>query len=98
HQISNNLFGYGLGINYHIYNSPLAIERPIFFVGLTGGAGSASDTTSINGEIATGPKANFEGGSMSFLSLGGGFKYFIEQGVGMKFIVDYYQRYETYNV
>lgn len=86
---------YGLGLNYHFYNSAAAVNRLIGYGAFTLGKGSANieSKTLVNG-VDTGEPVE---GSNSFFSVGVGAKYVLSNGFGVKGLLDYYSSNETYD-
>lgn len=87
-------FEYGIGANYHFYNSAASVNRLIGYGAFTLGKGSANieSKTLVNG-VDTGTPAE---GSNSFFSLGIGAKYMLSNGFGVKGLLDYYSSSESY--
>jgi hypothetical protein len=92
---------YGAALNYHFYNSSASINKLVGFASLSAGVGSGTieSKTEVNG---VGDETATEGSS-SFFSLGVGAKYVLNNGFGIRAIIDYYSssetyEYETYNV
>lgn len=95
HTVSSGLFAFGGGFNYHFLAPPLSIDRMILFVGPSYGMGSATDSVALQKTTTAVPNLT---GRVSFFSFGGGLKYFMGKGFGLRAIVDYYQRVESYAV
>lgn len=85
---------YGVGANYHFYNSASAVNRLIGYGGFTVGRGTATleSKTVTNG---VGDETTAEG-SNSFFSVGVGAKYILGNGFGIRGILDYYSSTESY--
>lgn len=89
---------YGLGINYHFWESPLTYGKVIGYVSGSFGVGDVSDTIETV-DTSTGETDPQElSGESSFASFGGGFKYYVQNGFGARIFIDYYRRGETYSV
>jgi hypothetical protein len=85
---------YGGGISYHFYNSASSINRLVGFGTLNGGMGKGTveTTTQVTGQGA----GNAPEGTSSFFSVGLGAKYVLNNGFGVRAILDYYSTSETY--
>ncbi len=85
--IAGDWMDFGLSIAWHFGNSPFAYHKMIgyvpFSIGL--GGGSTEDTSQ-----------SVAAGTSTFYSLGIGFKYYIFSGFGMRALVNYFARTETY--
>lgn len=81
---------YGLGANYHFYNSAGSVNRLVGYGAFTVGKGSAT----LESKTATGDES--VEGSNSFFSAGVGAKYVLPNGFGIRGILDYYSSSETY--
>ncbi len=88
-------FEYGLGLNYHFYNSASSVNRLIGYGALTIGKGSAEveSKTLVNGQDVAGDPVE---GTNSFFSVGLGAKYMLSNGFGIKGLLDYYSSSESY--
>jgi hypothetical protein len=95
-QVTNTIFEYGIGASYHFMASPLAYNRMIAFATTTFGAGSVEDTVEFTSPTTTNQSQTYSGSS-SFFSLGIGAKYYSRSGFGMRALLDYYRRSESYN-
>jgi hypothetical protein len=88
---SSSWFEYGVGANYHFYNSPLSYGKIIGFGGVSFGVGTVSyettTTTTGGGTTTTDPVE----GTSNFFSLGGGAKYNLSNGFGARVTLDYYK-------
>ena len=90
---SSSTFGfnnteYGVGLNYHLFDSPVTNQKFIWLVSASAGLGSATRTTKIvenNTVIEDSLK-----GSSTFFSVGGGAKININRNWGARFLLDYY--------
>lgn len=89
--IPEDLLGFGLGINYHLFNDPFVADGLIPFVSL--GIGFGSRTFNI---IDQG-KAYLEDASLFYFNIGIGAKYFTASGWGFRASLDYYSRSMTGN-
>lgn len=87
---SAKVFEYGGGVNIHLFADPFAYDKAIAFFTILGGMGSADNSTETTGISTT------RSGSTQFFSLGPGGKYFLKNGFGGRFLVDYYRRSESY--
>lgn len=85
---------YGLGINYHFYNSAAAVNRLVGYGAVTVGKGTATleSKTVTNG---VGDETSVEG-TNTFFSAGVGAKYVLSNGFGIRGILDYYSSNESY--
>lgn len=91
-EVSGVVKGFGGGLNWHLFKSPLAYGQTIWLLQGTAGVGSVGEGV-VRGRGA--PRQGLKG-SMSFFSLGGGLKYFVAEGIGARVISDFYQRNEVY--
>lgn len=91
-EIGLSVFEGGIGINWHFFADPFSINRPIGFISSSFGIGTTTENKleNISSSLVT-----IEGAS-NFFSVGVGLKYYISNGFGAKFILDYYQRGELY--
>lgn len=78
---------YGGGLSFHLINSPLSYGKFIPYVTINGGIGQATTTYS---DVA----AN---GGVNFWNVGGGLKYNLKNGFGIRGAALYSSRGETYN-
>lgn len=85
---------YGVGINYHFYNSAAAVNRLVGYGAVTVGKGTATleSKTVTNG---VGDESSVEG-TNTFFSAGLGAKYILSNGFGIRGILDYYSSSESY--
>ena len=81
---------YGVGANYHFYNSAASVNRFIGYASVTGGKGSATLEVKNSEENIT------INGNNTFYSLGLGAKYILNNGFGMRGVIDYYSSNEKY--
>ena len=88
---------YGLGLNYHFWESPLTYGKVIGYVSTSFGVGDVSDSLVTIDSSGTSAPQEFSGES-TFVSFGGGFKYYVQNGFGARLFIDYYRRGETYAV
>lgn len=87
-------FEYGIGGNWHFYNKPLSYNRPIGFVTLAGGIGTATSETTVNtSSTASGDPMK---GSSNFVLLGVGAKYYLKNGFGVRAVLDYFSSGSTF--
>ncbi len=89
--ITNTFFTYGGGINIHFYNMPQVLQKPIFFFSFTAGVGDVEERTQ---DLLVGQRFT---GRAGFFSTGLGFKYYFSN-FGVRAGVDYYKRFENYNI
>lgn len=87
---SATIFEYGMGVNTHFVSDPFAYNRPIGFITLLFGVGSAGNS------IETGGVSSDRSGTCQFISFGPGIKYYTKNGIGGRLLVDYYHRSESY--
>lgn len=92
-EVSSSAFEYGAGANYHFLAPPLAYHSLIGYVGVAFGIGTTEDSLTLTDASA---EAQTLSGSSNFLSLGGGIKYYLPNGFGMRAFLDYYRRGESY--
>lgn len=92
-EVSQDWTEFGLGANYHFYNTPFDASVPVFYGGFTFGLGSLSTTTTTTGTTSSESELS---GSSSFYSFAVGMKYFIPSGFGAKVVLDYYITNESY--
>jgi len=83
---------YGVGVNYHFYNSAAAVNLLVGYGAFTIGKGTAT----LESKTATGD--NTIEGSNSFFSAGVGAKYVLSNGFGIRGILDYYSSTETFEI
>lgn len=85
---------YGLGVNYHFYNSAAAVNRLVGYGGLTVGKGSATvSSKTVSNNIGEEQSAE---GSNTFFTVGVGAKYVLSNGFGVRASLDYYSSNESY--
>ena len=97
--VSTNVTGYGAGINYHFKYSPLYVGAFIYYLGASFGLGSVSDTASLGeGTVSSNNTVGELSGKFTSFTVGGGGKYYISKGFGLRILLDYYQRSESYTV
>ncbi|OUR97216.1 hypothetical protein A9Q84_12890 [Halobacteriovorax marinus] len=87
-------FEYGIGGNWHFYNKPLTYNRPIGFVTLAAGVGTATSETTVNtsSTASTDPLK----GSSNFFLIGVGGKYYLKNGFGVRAVIDYFSSGSTF--
>lgn len=91
---TSDWFEYGVGANYHFYNSAASVNKLIGYGALTAGKGSASvKSVSTTGGVAT---ENTTDGTNTFFSVGVGAKYILNNGFGVRAILDYYHSSEEF--
>ncbi len=93
-EVSSSAIEYGAGLNYHFLAAPLTYHAMIGFVGVSLGIGSTEDT--ITDTTGTTAEPVSLSGSSNFFSLGGGIKYYLPNGFGMRAFLDYYRRGESF--
>ena len=81
---------YGVGANYHFYNSAAAVNRLVGYGAFTVGKGTAT----IESKTPTGDDS--VEGSNTFFSAGIGAKYILPNGFGIRGILDYYSSNESF--
>lgn len=96
-EVASSVFEYGAGLNYHFLAPPLAHNALIGFASVSMGIGSTEDTLTITDSAATAEPQTLSGSS-TFFSIGGGVKYYLANGFGVRAFVDYYRRGETYTL
>jgi hypothetical protein len=89
--------GFGGGINFHHLAPANSFGRLIGYGSLNLGLGRAEEAFTIQtiGNTAT---TNTYNGTMNFISVGYGLKYFTFGGVGFRGIIEYHRVGETYAV
>lgn len=88
---SSVVLAYGGGFNWHFYApSPHVKNTLIGFLSGSMGIGSASD------EYGTTTSSTTSTGSVTFMSLGVGAKFFVAKNFGVRGALEYYQRAESY--
>ena len=94
-KLSSNWFEIGGSASYHFLNSPASTNKLIGFGTLALGSGTAKvvETVIIN-SISTETPIN---GSSTFLSAGMGAKYILNNGFGVRALLDYYRSSESYS-
>jgi hypothetical protein len=91
---TSDWFEFGAGLNYHFYNSAAQTNTLIGFGTLTAGKGSGTlklkvSTTAVSDEV---PRE----GTNTFVSFGVGGKYILNNGFGLRVVLDYYRSGESY--
>lgn len=94
-QVQTSVTEYGVGVHFHYIAPTLSYGRLIGFSGISIGVGSASDTVEVLSNSSTQEGSTLEGSS-NFLSLATGIKYYTESGLGMRAMLDFYRRTESY--
>lgn len=90
---------YGVGVNWHFLAHPLSYGKLIGHLQGSGGVGSVTDSfTSPSSDGSEESSSDTIKGESNFLSLGVGFKYYLRNGFGGRFLLDYYRRAEAYKV
>ncbi|WP_372652049.1 hypothetical protein [Halobacteriovorax sp.] len=85
---------YGVGANWHFYNPPLSNNRPIGFVTVAGGVGTATMETEVASTTTT--SSDPLSGSSNFLLVGAGGKYYLRNGFGARVTLDYFSSGSTF--
>ncbi|MGB0452824.1 MAG: hypothetical protein ACPGJV_03845 [Bacteriovoracaceae bacterium] len=96
-QTSSEGLEYGLGGSYHFLAHPLSYGQMIGYVTGSFGVGSTTDTVTTVDSTNKSTTTPYDGSS-TFASLGGGLKYYIQNGFGGRLLLDYYTREEEYSV
>jgi hypothetical protein len=92
-QVSEKLMEYGLGLRYH-FDPIVNVNYKIMpFLLADIGVGTVTLTNTVT---STNQTVDPSVGSSSFMAFGGGLKYFLDNGLGFRSIVDYYTANETY--
>lgn len=81
--------GVSFGVNWHFNDDPFVFEKLIGFASGSFGLGTITSTTE-----GSSTSSDTEG-SYNDLSFGGGFKYYTEEGVGFRGMLDYYSKTEN---
>lgn len=91
---TSDWFEYGIGANYHFYNSAASVNKLVGYGGATIGKGSATvkSTVTTNGTAVE----NSADGTNTFFSVGVGAKYVLNNGFGLRALLDYYHSSESY--
>ena len=87
---------FGGGGNYHFYNSAASTNRPIVFGGVNFGVGSATSSTTTPATDTVPAVVNSVSITNTFFSFGVGVKYVLNNGFGLRSLLDYYRTSETY--
>jgi hypothetical protein len=95
-QVTTAVTEYGVGVNFHYIAPALSYNRLIGFSGLSLGVGSVKDTVEVLNVNSTNASNEFDGSS-SFIALATGIKYYTRSGFGMRAVLDYYRRSESYS-
>ena len=90
--VSQSVLEYGGGISWHFMADPLSYQRLIGLASLDLGVGR---TTNATGN-AQSQSLQELAGSSQFTSFGAGLKYYLAEGVGMRVLLSYYRRKESY--
>ncbi len=85
---------YGVGANWHFYNAPLTNNRPIGFVTVAGGVGTATLETEV--ASTTTSSSDALSGASNFLLVGVGGKYYLRNGFGARMTLDYFSSGSTF--
>ena len=91
---TSDILEFGAALNWHLFESPYALNRMIWYVAGSVGIGDARDERS---DYRLDTNTTYEG-SLNFYSLGLGVKYYVFNGFGMRLLVDYYSRTERYTL
>lgn len=94
--VSTSWLEYGLGLNYHFYGDHWSSDNLIGYGSLSLGVGSV--TSGVSSQLSDDEliEATLDGSS-SFFSVGAGVKYYLDNGFGMRALLDYYQIGENYS-
>ncbi len=92
--VSHSALEYGGGVSWHFMADPLSTHRLIGLADLAAGIGR---TNNSSGNVQTEAQRELLGSSQ-FLRLGVGLKYYLPQGLGMRLLLSYYRRKESYIV
>jgi hypothetical protein len=95
-QVITSVTEYGVGANFHYIAPALSYNRLIGFSGVSLGVGSVTDTVDVLNVNSINASSEFQGSS-SFISLATGIKYYTKSGFGMRAVLDYYRRSESYS-
>lgn len=87
--VPEDLFGLGLGVNYHLFQDPFVSGGFIPFIGLGLGFGSRTFN------LIDGSTAYLEDADLFYFNIGIGAKYFTDSGWGFRASLDYYSRSMT---
>ncbi|MEI8346553.1 MAG: outer membrane beta-barrel protein, partial [Pseudomonadota bacterium] len=93
-QRENSATEFGAGLNYHLFGDPFAFYRLIGYATFTAGMGKCSDYFNTSGYVTGVPEQ--ASGNSTFWTLGIGGKYYLPNGFGMRLLLDYYHRNESY--
>ncbi|WP_417334980.1 hypothetical protein [Halobacteriovorax marinus] len=85
---------YGIGANWHFYNSPFVNNKLIGYATLAGGVGSATTETEVSSTSTA--SADPLSGSSNFMLLGVGGKYYLRNGFGARVTLDYFRSGSTF--
>lgn len=85
---------YGVGANWHFYNAPLSNNRPIGYVTVAGGVGTATMETEVSSTSST--PVDPLSGTSNFLLVGVGGKYYLRNGFGARVTLDYFSSGSTF--
>ncbi|MBF0205268.1 MAG: hypothetical protein HQK53_00110 [Oligoflexia bacterium] len=99
HTMGTSNYGLGMGINWHMLASPLAVGRLIMNIGATFSIGNAKDKStlsSITEDNSTPYESHELQGKFTAYSGGLGLKYYFGYNFGVRGLLDYYQRAENY--
>lgn len=95
-RINSTWIEYGVGANYHYYNSAATINHLIGYALISGGMGTNTSSVTFT-DLPTGNTTTTQvNGSRNFFSIGTGAKYILANQFGIRFILDYYISKESY--
>jgi hypothetical protein len=98
--ISTGLTGYGAGVSWHFFHPPMMFGVPIVFVTASFSLGTVDDvedlTPTVNSTVIESSSALK--GKYTAFSGGLGLKYYFAKGIGLRGVLDYYRRGESYTV
>jgi hypothetical protein len=91
--ITIGVFEYGGAFNFHFNENPRT-HQMVYFGQIGAGVGSVEDTT--EGISSSSSSTNTIEGSNTFFQIGLGAKYYLNNGIGFRGVIDYYVRSEKY--
>lgn len=92
--ITIGVFEYGGAFNFHFNENPKT-HQMVYFGQIGAGVGSVEDT--VESISSSNAEANTIEGSSTFFQIGVGAKYYLNNGIGFRGILDYYVRNESYS-
>ncbi len=90
----SNGFQFGLGVNYHFGPSTAMTKKMIWLAHVHLGLAMPMSLTTES----TGSSSSTSTGSGYFAAAGGGVKYYMDNGFGVRGYLEYYMRSETYEI